>query len=357
MLYLLRRRAGKLGCLFLIIIVIIVGIVVYGWRAMQPTAASEQPVAYTLEQGTSSATLANQLEEKGLIRNATAFRLYLKMNSQGSQFKAGDYEFTPGMTYEQIITKLNNAEVIVPKTMKFTIPEGYTVTQIADKLSGEGFVDRAKFMALVDNPSQFKQAREWNVPTGKGILHPLEGYLFPATYNLPIESTEEDVIANMLAGTRTNLNSIKELDAKLKVRKMTLHELLTEASLVEREVVVPQERAEVAGVIDNRLKKNMRLQIDATVQYALGKQKARLLYSDLEIDSPYNTYRNEGLPPGPIANPGIEAIRAALEPKTSEYLYYVTKKDGTGSHLFAKTYQEHLKNIETSKATSLTNGG
>ncbi|WP_411346838.1 endolytic transglycosylase MltG [Paenibacillus sp. WLX1005] len=346
---------------FAIIVVIVIiaaaAAGIYGWKAMQPTAASEQLVAYTLEQGTSTTSLAQELQNNGIIRSAQAFKWYLRWKDEGNQFKAGNYEFTPGMTYEQIVTKLNNADVVVPKTMKFTIPEGYTVTQIADKLSEAGFVDRDKFMKLVDDPSQFKQAREWNVPTGNGILHPLEGYLFPATYDLPIESTEEDVIANMLAGMRTNLASISDLDSKLKTRGMNLHQLLTEASLIEREVVVPAERAEVAGVIDNRIKQKMRLQIDATVQYALGKQKQRLLYSDLKIDSPYNTYLNDGLPPGPIANPGIESIKAALEPKTSEYLYYVTKKDGSGGHLFAKTYAEHQKNIETSNATSAASSG
>lgn len=347
------RRRGRTGIwIILVVLIVIAAGIGYGWNAMQPTATSDQVVPYTLKQGTSTATVADELAQNGLIKNALAFKVYLKMKSEGSEFKAGDYEFTPGLTYDQIITKLDNAEVVVPKTMKFTIPEGYTVTQIADKLSEAGYVDRDAFMKLVDDPSSLKLAQELKVPTGDGILHPLEGYLFPATYDLPIESTESDIIANMLLATRTKLRSIDNLDAQLKERNLTVHQLLTEASLVEREVVVPEERAQVAGVIDNRLKQKMKLQIDATVQYALGKQKDRLLYSDLKIDSPYNTYLHEGLPPGPIANPGLDAIKAALAPEASEYLYYVTKKDGTGGHLFAKTYQEHLKNIETSKSTA-----
>lgn len=347
------RRRGRTGIwIILVVLIVIAAGIGYGWNAMQPTAASDQVVPYTLKQGTSTATVADELAQNGLIKNALAFKVYLKMKSEGSEFKAGDYEFTHGLTYDQIITKLDNAEVVVPKTMKFTIPEGYTVTQIADKLSEAGYVDRDAFMRLVDDPSSLKLAQELKVPTGDGILHPLEGYLFPATYDLPIESTESDIIANMLLATRTKLRSIDNLDAQLKERNLTVHQLLTEASLVEREVVVPEERAQVAGVIDNRLKQKMKLQIDATVQYALGKQKDRLLYSDLKIDSPYNTYLHEGLPPGPIANPGLDAIKAALAPEASEYLYYVTKKDGTGGHLFAQTYQEHLKNIETSKSTA-----
>ncbi len=350
----MRKKVRALLGIIIILILVIAGAATYGWNAMQPTATSSTPVAYTLSEGTSTAQLADDLESKGIIKNSFVFKMYLRWNKEGKAFKAGNYEFTPGMTYDQIVTKLNKADVVVPKTMKFTIPEGYTVTQIADKLSSEGYVDRDEFMKLVDDPSQFKQAREWNVPTGNGILHPLEGYLFPATYDLPLDSTPSDVIANMLAGTRANLATIDHFDEQLKARKMTLHQLLTEASLIEREVVVPEERAEVAGVINNRIKQGMRLQIDATVQYALGKQKQRLLFSDLKIDSPYNTYMHDGLPPGPIANPGIDAIKAALTPKTSDYLYYVTKKDGSGGHLFAKTYAEHQKNIAASKETQST---
>jgi UPF0755 protein len=135
----------------------------------------------------------------------------------------------------------------------------------------------------------------------------------------------------------------------LEEKKMTLHELLTIASLVEREVVIDEERALVAGVIYNRIEDGMMLQIDATVQYSLDKPKERLYEKDLLIDSPYNTYKVEGLPPGPIASPSIASITAALYPEESDYLFYVTKKDGSQSHLFAKTYEEHLKNIEKSK--------
>jgi len=133
---------------------------------------------------------------------------------------------------------------------------------------------------------------------------------------------------------------------------MTFHDLLTIASLVEREVVVDEERALVAGVIYNRLEDGMKLQIDATVQYSLDKPKQRLYEKDLLIDSPYNTYEVEGLPPGPIASPSLESIKAALYPEKSEYFFYVTKKDGSQTHLFAKTYKEHLRNIDKSNQSA-----
>ncbi|MNJ37950.1 putative aminodeoxychorismate lyase [compost metagenome] len=157
----------------------------------------------------------------------------------------------------------------------------------------------------------------------------------------------------MLQETNKRIKQIPEFDQKLKARGLDFNELMTVASLVEREVVADSERSLVAGVIYNRIAQDMKLEIDATVQYLLDKPKERLLYKDLQsVDSPYNTYMYKGLPPGPIAAPSLKSIEAALEPKSSEYLFYVTKKDGSGEHLFAKTYAEHLQNIEKSKETA-----
>ncbi|MNI43023.1 putative aminodeoxychorismate lyase [compost metagenome] len=173
--------------------------------------------------------------------------------------------------------------------------------------------------------------------------------MFPETYELVKESTPEQVVEAMLEQLEKKLDSAGGWQAKLKERGLSLHELLTVASLVEREVVVDSERPVVAGVIYNRLDKGQKLEIDATVQYLLDKQKERLYEKDLKVDSPYNTYRNEGLPPGPISSPGLASIQAALVPEASDYYFYVTKKDGSQGHLFAKTYKEHLANIKKSQ--------
>jgi UPF0755 protein len=188
------------------------------------------------------------------------------------------------------------------------------------------------------------------IPAEANLRHHLEGYLFPATYELPKKDlTAKGIAETMLKETEKRLAEIPDWESQLEARGVTFHELMTIASLVEREVVADQERALVAGVIYNRLDEDMRLEIDATVQYLLDKPKERLLYADLEVESPYNTYRQKGLPPGPISSPSLESIQAALNPEKSDYLFYVTKKDGTQEHLFAKTYKEHLKNIEASK--------
>jgi UPF0755 protein len=166
-------------------------------------------------------------------------------------------------------------------------------------------------------------------------------------------SKEDEILIRMFQELDNKLNQLPEgWEEQLKLLGISFHQAMTVASLVEREVRVPDERKMVAGVIYNRFKRQMQLQIDATVQYALDKPKERLLHEDLKVDSPYNTYQIPGLPPGPIASPSLASIEAALFPETHDFLFYVTKKDGSGGHLFAKTYREHQKNIRISNQTA-----
>ncbi|WP_195575970.1 endolytic transglycosylase MltG [Paenibacillus sp. 1001270B_150601_E10] len=346
------RTAAKAALAFLIVIIIIIGAGAwYVWNGMQPVQGQDKPIEVSIEEGTGTSAIAQHLEEQGVIKNALLFKLYLKMNNEGSAFMAGKYSFDPSSTYEQIIKKLNAGDVIPVETVRVMVPEGYTIEQIADDLSEKGIVEREAFIQAADKIGKEKPSDlTLNLPKPNDKLkHVLEGYLFPETYEFAVGTSAEEMIVRMLKETEKRLIDIPNFDAKLEQSGMTLQELLTVASLVEREVVVDEERPLVAGVIYNRLNKPMRLQIDATIQYALDKPKERLYYKDLEIESPYNTYKEDGLPPGPIASPSLESIKAALEPETSDYFYYVTKKDGTQTHLFAKTYEEHLSNIEKSK--------
>ncbi|MBY0217222.1 endolytic transglycosylase MltG [Paenibacillus illinoisensis] len=320
------------------------------WNMMRPVAASADPVVFEIKSGSGTSQIADQLEQEGLIRSGLAFKGYLKWKKQGSSFMAGTYSMNPGVSYDEIISKLNSGEVVPEEMVKFTIPEGYTVLQMADKLSAEGVVDREEFIKLANDPSSFDVDIIKDIPVDEELRYVLEGYLFPETYELKKGSSTHDVMQRMLEEFQTKITTIPDLDSKLKARNLSLHELLTIASLVEREVVVDEERALVAGVIDNRIKQDMKLEIDATVQYLLDKPKARLLFKDLKVKSPYNSYLNKGLPPGPIASPSLESIEAALAPEASDYLFYVTKKDGSSGHLFAKTYKEHQQNIAKSKA-------
>ncbi|MEK3673009.1 MULTISPECIES: endolytic transglycosylase MltG [unclassified Paenibacillus] len=321
----------------------------YIWNGMQPVEPAGPAVTVTIEKGMGSSQIADLLEEKGIIKKGLFFKGYLKWVQEGSSFKAGTYNVSPGDTYDTLISRMNAGDVVKEDTVVFTIPEGYTATQVADKLA-EAWNQKAEvFLQLIDSGAGLEAVGTLGIPENKELRHRLEGYLFPETYELAKDSTPQEVIEAMLEQLVKKLDTIPEWKAKLANRGLTLHELMTVASLVEREVVVNEERPLVAGIIYNRLDKGQKLEIDATVQYLLDKQKERLYEKDLKVDSPYNTYKQEGLPPGPISSPGLASIEAAMTPEVSEYFFYVTKKDGSQAHLFAKTYKEHLANIEKSK--------
>ncbi|WP_420798632.1 endolytic transglycosylase MltG [Paenibacillus beijingensis] len=327
------------------------GIALYVWNGLRPAPAGDVK-RIEVAKGSTAFQVADLLEKQGIIRNSFIFKYYLKFHKEGGAFLAGTYDLAPGMTHDAIISKLNKGETVKAETIRFTIPEGFTLLQIADKLSSEGLVDKATFIQLADSKRKWPDSEAAGfIPEQVNYKHLLEGYLFPETYEMKVGSTEEEIIDRMLSELDRKLNELPDdWEETLQKRQMSLHQLLTVASLVEREVVVDQERPIVAGVIYNRLAKPMRLQIDATVQYLLDKPKERLYEKDLTVEDPYNTYRYDGLPPGPIANPSLKSIEAALYPDSNDYYYYVTKKDGTQQHLFAKTFRQHEQNIRKSNA-------
>ncbi|HUC91362.1 MAG TPA: endolytic transglycosylase MltG [Paenibacillus sp.] len=332
-------------------------VALFVWNGLRP-APDGDTVGVEVPRGSSPFAVADLLEEKGVIRNAFIFKYYLRYRNEGAGFQAGQYEMKPGMTHDEIIAKLNAGDTVKAETIRFTIPEGFTLLQIADKLQAESLIDKDKFLKLADNPDAYRwEGIMGGIPENANIRHRMEGYLFPETYEMDKESTEEDILARMLAELDNKLSQLPEgWEGRLNELGLTFHEMMTVASLVEREVVVAEERPLVAGVIYNRIKEKMPLQIDATVQYALDKPKERLYEKDLQVESPYNTYQIPGLPPGPIANPSLSSIKAALYPEQTDYFYYVTKKDGTQTHLFARTYEEHLKNIRKSNQTAEKGG-
>ncbi|MBB3109958.1 UPF0755 protein [Paenibacillus phyllosphaerae] len=340
-----------LGCMLLVV----AAVALYIWNGLRPTAEGEVKQV-ELKSGMSPARFANELENQGIIRDAIIFSYYLRIKDEGDRFQAGVYELTPGMDKQAIIDKLNAGETMKTETVRFTIPEGYTIEQIADTLSVDGIVDKTAFLTLADTSRTWADTDEaGHIPDSADLEHRLEGYLFPETYEMEKGSTAEQLIDRMLKELDRKLDSLPEnWEEAMAERNVDFHQLLTIASLIEREVVVDKERPIVAGIIYNRLKEEMPLQIDATVQYLLDKQKERLLESDLDVESPYNTYKVKGLPPGPIASPSLKSIEAALYPEETDYLFYVTKKDGTNEHLFARTYSEHNKNIRKSNETAKT---
>lgn len=338
------------GFLLLLIIGVVSGIGLYIASALQPMPAADQEVRVTIPPGAGSTVIAKELEAKGLIKNSSIFTYYLKVKKQGSHFQAGEYSMKPGMTFDQLIEKMNSGDIVKEEVIRITIPEGYTIQQIASKLEGQTPWKADAFLKQAEDTTPFKESVLSTLPDDKNIKVRLEGYLFPETYEFKKDSTVEEFIDRSLQQLDKELATLPaDWKDKLKERGITVHQMLTIASLIEREVVVDEERATVSSVIDNRLKKKMPLQIDATVQYLMDKPKERLLEKDLQIQSPYNTYLNTGLPPGPIASPSLASIQAAIYPKDTKYLFYVTKKDGSKGHLFAETFEEHKKNIAESK--------
>ncbi len=339
------------GTFLLIVIGTASGIGLYIANGLQPVEASEQEVRVSIPPGAGSVQIAKELETKRLIKNSSIFTYYLKVKKQGSRFQAGEYDMKPGLTFDEMIEKLNKGETVKEEVIRITIPEGYTVDQIASKLSEQTPWNKDVFLKLADAPAGLTEdTAASGIPDNKNLKHRLEGYLFPETYEFKKGSTEEEFIERTLQQLDKKLATLPpDWKDKLKERGLSVHQMLTIASLIEREVVVDEERALVSGVIQNRLKQNMPLQIDATVQYLFDKSKERLLEKDLQIQSPYNTYLNTGLPPGPIASPSLASMKAAIYPQETKYLFYVTKKDGTKGHLFAETYEEHKKNIAESK--------
>lgn len=283
----------------------------------------------------STAQIAVLLKESGVIKNASAFRLYTRMQGVDGKLKPGRYSLHTTMPVSAIIGAL----VEGPQNwVKVTIPEGYTLQQIGELLENKGVVPQKDFYKSLTKPRDFDFLK--GVPLAQVGL---EGYLYPDTYHLEENSPADEVVDMML---QQFSSVIQEHDYAKKVAKqgLTLHQAVTVASMVEREARVASERPRIAGVIFNRLRLGMPLQIDATVQYALDKPKEKLYYRDLAVDSPYNTYKIKGLPPGPIASPGWSSLLAVIQPEQTDFLYYVAKPDG--SHAFASTYQQHNQNIK-----------
>jgi len=296
-----------------------------------------------IQHGASQRAVAHLLKRNGVIRNSLAFELYARRHPKRSLL-AGEYFFDHPLTGKEVFWKLANGEVY---QQPFTVKEGDTIFDIAHNLEAANYMKSADLLKAARDASQIQDF----APGAKT----LEGFLFPATYNLPRHASAADLTGMMVRKFREALQEIAPLRLDPLTPGTPLLSVITLASLVEAETPKPDERPLVAGVYTNRLLKNMLLQCDPTVVYALkqaDKYKPPLLLKDLRYDSPYNTYIHAGLPPGPIGNPGQSAIRAALDPAPSEFLYFVANTQG--GHFFAATLAEH--NLNVAKYHRLLNG-
>lgn len=310
---------------------------------VDPAAATR--VLVTVPAGASTREVAELLYRERLIRHPLAFRFYARSRGLDGRLQAGDYWLSPAMSAAEILDKLARGDAVV---YRFTVPEGFTVVQVAELLAQKGVAPREAFLAAA---RQTRLVAEF-LPAGAPLVEPLEGYLFPATYDYRPGVAPDALVAAMVGRLREVL---APLMPRIQELGLTVHQVLTLASIVEREAKVPAERARIAGVYWNRLREGMPLQADPTVRYALGlPPEVDISLQDLATDHPYNTYRHLGLPPGPIANPGEASIRAVLWPERHDYLYFVAKGDGSGEHLFSRTYAEHQQAMALAEAQRRT---
>ena len=301
---------------------------------------------FYVSENTKLADLAKDLDKQGIINYGTVFKAYLAVKGDSADdVLAGEYQLNPSMDYGQIIDKLTNSSS--SDTLQITIPEGYSVAQVRQLLL-DNHVCTADALDKVLNQYPFKHDfLQDEKPVEEGWL---EGYLFPDTYEIyKGNGSVVDTVNKMLNNFASRYGS--EITDGANELGRSMHDIVTVASLVEREAQRDDERARIAGVIYHRLNKSSEfpdLQVDASVLYGLGRTSGKLTDEDLKSDSPYNLYTAEGLPPGPICNPGYASLYAASHPESHDYYYYVAMPDG--SHLFASSYEEHQRNIATSNA-------
>jgi UPF0755 protein len=328
----LRKRRRRRGVLVMGLLVALAGLVVF--QALQWSAARErkplppgQPVTFIVRTGEGSVEIGRNLRDAGVVDSVNRFRDVAEKRGLDGSLKPGTYRLFTGMSFDAVLDILARG----PSTgTPLTIPEGWTVAQIAAKLAGtEQFTK--------DDVDKALKSKDLNVPYRPEGVTSLEGLLFPETYGVEKDDTAESVLQDMLDQLEIVL---QRQDLSAIPRGLNTYQLLIVASMIEREAKIPADRPKIAAVIYNRLAIDKRLEIDATVEYAVGHGK--LTANDLTSSSPYNTYTHDGLPPTPIAAPGEAAIQAALKPADGDWLYYVLS-DKDGSHAFTRSYTEFLR--------------
>ncbi len=342
-----RRGWGCLGVVFYLVAVFAISVglsivAIFSANDVFALVKDNTEHSFVVEGETLLGDLSEQLESSGIINYSPLFKLFVHFTGDNTTIHTGTYTLSSSFDYQQIVRVLQRRETSTVE-IEVSIPEGYTNAQIKERLVEMGVSSEAdidEYLSTYNYKHDFLQDR---IPASAGWL---EGYLFPDTYKFNANNAKM-TLNKMLNNFKSKYDQpIQEGAAAL---GRSQHEIVTIASLLEREAKVDDEFARIAGVIYNRLSNPdfPRLEIDATLIYALGEHKEVLSEADKEVDSPYNTYKNEGLPPGPICNPGYTALYAATHPEEHNYYYYVAMPDGT--HLFANSYEEHQQNIQKTR--------
>jgi UPF0755 protein len=301
----------------------------FGLYFIQPADKAGSKQIIIIEDGTSVRDIAGLLESKGIIKHKVCFLVWSRLKGYSHRLKSGEYNLSPSMSPAGIFNILTRGLIVLHPV---TFPEGYSAEQIATTLAQKIKMDKMTFLSLVHDPAILKK---YNIPGSS-----LEGYLYPDTYQFGRRQSPQSVIETMVGRFNGAVSSLKQRVAQ---SGMTLDKVVTLASIVEKETGSSKERPVIANVFLNRIKKGMRLESDPTVIYGIRNFNGDLTRDDLKRYSPYNTYVIEGLPPGPISNPGLDSIKAVLYPVETGYLYFVSKNDGT--HYFSRTLEEHNRAV------------
>jgi UPF0755 protein len=304
--------------------------------------ADGDPILFTVSEGDSAATIGSALEEQGIVRSARLFEVLVGLRGVSADLEAGEYEFEHGLPAIEAVNRIAEGKTA---SRVITIPEGRRVEEVGELLEVNGITTQREFLAALVKA-------DYNEPFLQQLAtEDLQGYIFPARYEFSRSTTADQVVATMLRGFQTNVYDEVELEGQ----DLTLEQVVTLAAIVEREAATAEERPIIASVFLNRLRLGIPLQADPTVQFSIasvpanveqyGWWKKELTFEDLEFDSPYNTYVYGGLPPGPIANPGLDSVLAVVRPAETNYLFFVAKADD-GTHVFAETLEEHQANVD-----------
>ncbi|MDR0846709.1 MAG: endolytic transglycosylase MltG [Lactobacillales bacterium] len=346
------------GVLLVLVVAALVGLYTYDNSLKAADLKNNEPVSFLVSEGESTPAIASNLHRLGFIKNATVLRIYLKLNPKaaGAGFQAGYHTLSQSMNVKEIIENLEQPGNAKPTGFvigKVVIPEGEGIAQIADditqnvktKAGGTTPFSKDEFLALMTDDAFIKSEQEKypkllaGVLDNKDVRYPLEGYLFPATYDYSKDMTVKDLVDEFL---ETMNNRMSDFYDEIAASGKTVHEILTLASYAENEAITTDDRKTIVGVFENRVAKDMPLQTDVSVLYAMGKHKEIVTNADLKTDNPYNLYLYKGLGPGPVCSPSLDAITAAVEPAVSDYLYFVADIE-TGKVYFSTNFTDHQK--------------
>ncbi len=355
-----RKRFSTGSKVFLVLLALLVGGVFWalGWvnEQLEGDPGPGEPVTFVVQRGANAASIGESLAAEGVVRNALAFRLVARSRSLDANLQAGSYELETGMSVDEAIDVLL-AGPAARESYRYRVEEGLAVVLTLERLAAQTPFEVADFQKVLDdrlaageNGPGLLRLPEWVPPLdgfGPEVRQPFEGLLFPETYEVFADATPLQIVQKMVDQLDRVVGELTDEDlAAMEARGLSLYEGLVVASLIERETRVDAERTVVSGVIRNRLAENMLLQIDATVLYARGEHTERVLTSDTEIESPYNTYKVLGLPPTPISGMGRASLLAAFRPDDVPFRYYVVAPECDGTHRFAETLDEHNRNVQ-----------